>query len=54
MPSPRAPSEGLGRATLLRKGGKAEWPFSKLCKVLDPTLLQMALVAVLLAPVVGE
>ncbi|XP_058525107.1 zona pellucida sperm-binding protein 3 receptor [Ochotona princeps] len=54
MPSPRAPSEGLGRSTLLRKGGKTEWPFSKLCKVLDPTLFQVTLIAVLLAPVLGD
>ncbi|XP_051676977.2 zona pellucida sperm-binding protein 3 receptor isoform X1 [Oryctolagus cuniculus] len=54
MHSPRAPRVFLGKSALHREGGKAAWPLSRLCKVLDPTLFRMTLVAVLLAPVRGD
>ncbi|EPQ19587.1 C4b-binding protein alpha chain [Myotis brandtii] len=46
---PRAPDE-----TLDRKGKMTAWPFSRLWRVSDSTLFQMALVAALLATVLGD
>ncbi|XP_036200685.1 C4b-binding protein alpha chain isoform X1 [Myotis myotis] len=49
MYPPRAPDE-----TLDRKGKMTAWPFSRLWRVSDSTLFQMALVAALLATALGD